>query len=118
MKKAPTDQGHEALVGEQLSLIDPPPFCPSLPTKNSNADLALHDLLAGAITQLDWLARGRSWRLSAAVKELDYLGWQPKSVLVQHAGWPKPIAKYSLPPIAHQTAPALLRQNAAGGASA
>lgn len=118
MKRAPHNLPAAGALGEQLTLIDPPPFCPSLPTKNSNADLALHDLLSGAVTQLDWLASGRSWRLSAAVKELGYLGWQPKSVLVQHAGWPKPIAKYSLPPIAHQTAQVLLSKGAAGGASA
>ena len=42
MKKAPTDQGHGALVGEQLTFLDPPPFCPSWPKRNTLADRACY----------------------------------------------------------------------------
>ena len=109
MKKAPFNLPAAGALGEQLTLIDPPPFCPTLPPKNSKADLALHDLAQGPVTQLEWLARGLGWRLAAAVKELDYLGWEPVSVLVERAGWPKPIALYTLTAEAKQAAAQLRR---------
>jgi hypothetical protein len=41
------------------------------------ASIALTDLLARDLTQIDWLNDGKGWRLAAAVKELGYLGWEP-----------------------------------------
>ena len=91
-------------MAEQLSFLPDPPFCPILPPVHSAASLALDDLLAGDVTQIDWLKTGKGWRLAAAVKELGYLGWEPKSILIQCADWKNPIARYSLPEKAKQAA--------------
>jgi hypothetical protein len=107
MKKAPRPSKVRGAIG-QSELFDVPVFCPSLPPAHSYAAQALHDLLNGTLTQLDWLQRGLGWRLAAAIKELDYLGWCPNSVRVKCAGWARPIALYSLPDFARQTAWAML----------
>jgi len=91
-------------MSEQLSFLPPVPFCPLLPPHGSAAEQALYDLLERDLTQLDWLGEGKGWRLAAAVKELDYLGWEPKSILVQCGEWKNPIARYSLPEKAKQAA--------------
>lgn len=101
-------------MSEQIPMFEGPAFCPILPPKNSAAETALNDLLARDLTQIDWLNECKGWRLSAAVKALDYLGWEPKSIMVQHPAWPNAIARYSLPEKAKQAA-FTLRQ---GGASA
>ena len=100
-------------MSEQLSFLPEQPFCPLLPPCGSAAEQALNDLLARDLTQIDWLNERKGWRLSAAVKSLDYLGWEPHSIMVQHPGWPNAIARYSLPPKAKQAA-TLMRQQ--GGA--
>lgn len=88
-----------------------------LPPANSAAAKALHDLCAGDLTQLDWLKSGDGWRLSAAIKALGYLGWQPKSVLVKCNGWGRPIARYSLHDKAKQAAHTLRHGGGAANAS-
>ncbi len=88
-------------------LFDAPEFCAVPPPRGSAAAEALNDLLAGDVTQLDWLRWGRGWRLAAAVKELGYLGWQPRSIRVVCNGWARPIAQYSLPLKAKQAAAAM-----------
>ena len=100
----PTSDQATGVSGEQLSFLPPPPFCLSLPPGGSAAETALHDLLARDLTQIDWLNECKGWRLSAAVKQLGYLGWEPCSIMVQHPGWPNPIASYSLPTKAKQAA--------------
>ena len=66
------------------------------PSKDSQAGIALADLLKGAhLRQSEWLDVG--WRLAAAIKELDYLGWPVLSVPVHIEGRKRPIADYSLP---------------------
>ena len=107
-RKAPTPSKVSG-ASEQNELFDLPAFCPILPPLGSAAETALTDLLARDITQIDWLDERKGWRLSAAVKELDYLGWEPKSILVKHPEWPNAIARYSLPAKAKQAA-ALMRQ--------
>ena len=102
-------------MSEQLSFLPEPPFCPLLPPHGSAAEQALNDLLARDMTQIDWLNERKGWRLSAAVKSLDYLGWEPKSIMVQHPEWPNAIARYSLPEKAKQAA-YTMRQK--GGANA
>lgn len=91
-------------ASEQKELFDLPAFCPILPPTNSAAAQALQDLCAGDLTQLDWLQSGNGWRLAAAVKELDYLGWQPQSIRVKCNGRGRPIARYSLNETAKQAA--------------
>lgn len=92
---------------EQIPMFEGPDFCPLMPPKGSAAENALNDLLTRDLTQIDWLSERKGWRLSAAVKSLDYLGWEPKSIMVQHPAWPNAIARYSLPEKAKQVAAAM-----------
>lgn len=101
-------------MSEQLSLLPEPPFFPLMPTAGTYADIALHDLLVRDLTQIDWLNDGKGWRLAAAIKELDYLGWCPESIRVHTPSRRRPIARYSLPQKAKQFV-AAMRQ---GGANA
>jgi hypothetical protein len=92
---------------EQLPIfpdIPSPSFMPIMPPPNSAAEQALYDLVQRDLTQLDWLHEGKGWRLAAAVKELDYLGWEPVSMRVRCDGWLRPIARYSLTQKAKQAA--------------
>jgi hypothetical protein len=100
MKNAPTDQGHGAL-GEQLTFLPPPPFCPSWPNRNSLADRALRMFLDGRVLDHpDFLGACGSWRLAAVVFQLRALGWPITTVEVpspseEHPG--RTIALYKLP---------------------
>ena len=116
-EKAPTRDQASGAFSEQNELFDLPAFCPILPPANTAAAQALADLCAGDVTQIDWLQQGKGWRLSAAVKELGYLGWEPVSVMVQCKGWPRPIARYSLPAKAKQAAHTLRNRGDAAHAS-
>jgi hypothetical protein len=90
---------------EQTSFWPAPEFSPLLPPRGTKAEQALDDLLTHEyITQIDWLKSGKGWRLSAAVKVLDYLGWQPTAIQVKVDGWPAPVALYSLSKKAKQAA--------------
>lgn len=102
-RKAPTPTKATG-ASEQNELFDLPAFCPILPPLGSAAEQALNDLLARDLTQIDWLNEGKGWRLAAAVKDLDYLGWMPDSIRVKCNGWGRPIARYSLPTKAKQAA--------------
>lgn len=93
MNKPRTRQSNGAA---QLSLLPEPTFCPKPPNPNSAECAALVALLEGELTQVDWLRRGKGWRLAAAIKDLDYLGWEPESILLKREGWPRPIAVYQL----------------------
>ncbi len=92
---------------EQIPMFEGPAFCPLMPPSGSAAETALNDLLARDLTQVDWLNERKGWRLAAAVKSLDYLGWEPVSIMVQHPGWPNAIARYSLLPKAKQAIAAM-----------
>ena len=104
-------------MSEQLSFLPTPEFSPLLPPHGSAAAQALHDLCAGDLTQLDWLQSGHGWRLAAALKELGYLGWEPKSIRVNCNGWSRPIARYSLHDRAKQAAYTLRNGGGAVNAS-
>ena len=95
-------------MGEQLSFLPDEPFFACLPPTGSQAETALFDLLERDLTQRDWLREVKGWRLAAAVKELDYLGWQPKSIRVGRE------ARYSLP----QAAKAFYFRMSKGGVDA
>jgi len=101
--ESPSESG-KGFQGEQLSFLETPVFCPILPPSGSAAEQALNDLLARDLTQIDWLDECKGWRLSAAVKSLGYLGWEPQSIMVQHPSWPNAIARYSLSAKAKQAA--------------
>ena len=110
MNKPRTRQSNGAA---QLSLLPEPPFCPKSPNPNSPEAAALVALAErGELTQVDWLARGRGWRLAASIKELDYLGWEPDSNLLKREGWPRPIAVYQLPVKAKRLVTQLLSRGA------
>ena len=88
-------------VGEQLALIDPPPFSPQYPQQSSLAFAALKTLLSGkAITHPEFEDETRSWRLGAYVFTLRALGWP---VITKEIHSPTPdapdrvIARYSMP---------------------
>jgi len=71
---------------------------PKAPPRGCRAWLALLDMLQhGPITHKDWLTIGRGWRLAAAIKELDYLGWPIKSWWVLPDGCANRIKCYHLP---------------------
>jgi hypothetical protein len=68
----------------------------SFPSKDSQAGIALADLLKGEhLRQVNWFHVG--WRLAAAIKELGYLGWPVISIPVRVQGRKRPISDYSLP---------------------
>lgn len=107
MKKTPTRDQASGVYGKQLSFLPTPLFSPKTPPPHSFAAIALCDLQQGDITQIDWLKRSLSWRLAAAIKELDYLGWEPQSTMVTVSDWERPVARYSLPAHAKQAAYAM-----------
>ena len=102
--ETPSSVQASGVSGEQLSFLPTPAFCPILPPLHSSAAQALADLLERDMTQLDWLKSGNGWRLASAVKELDYLGWEPKAIRIKCHGWGRKIAQYSLPAKAKQAA--------------
>jgi hypothetical protein len=88
MKKTPHRANDTGVFGEQLSFLPTPEFCPILPRAGTQPAQALAELMNGDLTQLDWLKPGHSlkWRLSAAVKELKYLGWEVQRNMVDRGG--------------------------------
>lgn len=102
MKKAPATYQADGASGEQLSFIDPPPFCPSWPKRNSLADRALKMFLDGKVfDHPDFLGACGSWRLAAVVFQLRTLGWPVDTLEIpspsdEHPG--RTIALYKLPP--------------------
>ena len=88
-------------LGEQLTFIDPPLFCPAWPKRNSLADRALKMLLSGRVfDHPDFLEGCGSWRLAAVVFQLRALGWPIDTIEIpapseEHPG--RTIALYKLP---------------------
>jgi hypothetical protein len=81
MKKAPTCDQATGVSGEQLSFLPPPPFCPTWPTKNTLADVALRLLMDGKmIDHNDFIDQTRSWRLGAVIFTLRALGWPVETI--------------------------------------
>ncbi len=101
MKKAPHNLPAAGALGEQLTLIDPPPFSPAWPTRNTLADRALKLFLDGRVfDHPDFLEGAGSWRLAAVVFQLRALGWPIETIevpspSVEHPG--RTIALYKLP---------------------
>ncbi len=100
MKKAPNTLQASGALGEQLSFIDPAPFCPAFPTRGTLPDALLSRLLSGErMTQPEWLGISGSWRLAASAGELGDLGWPVESLLVPAPSMTNPnrkIARYGL----------------------
>jgi hypothetical protein len=89
-------------AGEQLTLIDPPPFCPTYPKRGSLPWRALSMLLAGKlIDHGDFIDSTESWRLAAAVHTLRKSGWPVESIELPSPTEQSPsrvIALYKLSP--------------------
>ena len=101
MKKAPHNLPAAGALGEQLTFLDPPPFCPSWPKRNTLADRALKLFLDGKVfDHPDFIGACGSWRLAAVVFQLRALGWPVQTIEVpspseEHPG--RTIALYKLP---------------------
>lgn len=101
MKKAPHNLPAAGALGEQLTFIDPPPFCPAWPKRNSLADRALKMFLDGRVfDHPDFLEGCGSWRLAAYVNKLRDMGWPIDTLEIpapseEHPG--RTIALYKLP---------------------
>lgn len=79
--ETPTPSKASGVSGEQLSFLPPPPFCPSWPTKNTLADVALGMLMDGKlIDHNDFIDHTRSWRLGAVIFTLRALGWPVETI--------------------------------------
>ena len=79
--KAPERRQASTGAGEQLTLIDPPPFCPTYPKRGSLPHRALSSLLAGKhIDHSDFIDSTESWRLAAAIHVLRKLGWPVETI--------------------------------------
>jgi hypothetical protein len=90
MRKAPTSDQPDGASGEQLTFLEPPPFCPTWPKRNSLADRALKLFLDGKVfDHPDFLAGSGSWRLAAVVFQLRTLGWPITTIEV-----PSPTEQY------------------------
>lgn len=101
MNKAPHNLPAAGAWGEQLTLIDPPPFCPTWPKRNTLADKALKLFLDGKVfDHPDFLEGCGSWRLAAVVFQLRTLGWPIDSIEIPAPSEENPrraIAIYKLP---------------------
>lgn len=100
MKNPDRRQAESGFVGEQLYLIDPPPFSPTYPNRSTLAGKALTLFLQGrAITTPDFQEVTRSWRLAAYAEQLiNKHGWPIVAVEVPFADDPRrSIARYSMP---------------------
>jgi len=101
MKKAPNRTNDTGALGEQLTLIEPPEFCPTWPNRGSLSYRALNMFLAGqAFDHPDFLEGCGSWRLAAVVFQLRALGWPIDTLQIpapseEHTG--RTIALYKLP---------------------
>ena len=102
MNGAPHNLPAAGALGEQLTLIDPPPFCPTWPKRNTLADRALKLFLDGkAFDHPDFMGYCGSWRLAAVVFHLRGLGWAVESIDI-----PSPTEEYPARTIAIYKLPA------------
>jgi hypothetical protein len=99
MKFPDRRQASSGNFGEQLSLFEPPPFCPVNPTPATLPAKALAMLLqGGTLISPDFQAVTQSWRLAAHVRELRKLGWPVQAFDVRFPDNPtRTIAAYFLP---------------------
>ncbi len=80
-EKAPAPTKVPGAIGEQLSFLPPPPFCPTWPTRGTLADAALGMLMDGRmIDHPDFENSTQSWRLGAVVFTLRTLGWPIETI--------------------------------------
>ena len=102
MKTPERRQASSGVVGEQLHLIDPPPFSPTYPKRSTLAGEALSLLLSGrTLTHPEFEGITLSWRLSEPIRALrhDY-GWPVETIEIPAPTDDRPdrvIANYVMP---------------------
>ena len=102
MKTPERRQASSGVVGEQLHLIDPPPFSPTYPIRSTLAGEALSLLLSGrTLTHPEFEGITHSWRLSEPIRALrhDY-GWPVITIEIPAPTDDRPdrvIANYVMP---------------------
>ena len=97
MKKPANFRRAAGLSKKQLSFLPEPIYSPQWPNKSTLACQVLTRLLDGEhLTQISF--GFDSWRLSAHIKELDYLGWPIDRDDVTSPNRKRPISKYWLDP--------------------
>jgi hypothetical protein len=95
MRKPANPKQNAGLNSKQLSLLPEPPFSPQWPNPSTLARQVLDILLNGEpLTQITF--GFHSWRLSAHIKELGYLGWPIDRDDVTAPNRKRPISKYWL----------------------
>ncbi len=95
MKKPANHRQNAGFNKKQLSLLPEPPFSPQWPNPSTLARKVLERLLNGEhLTQITF--GFHSWRLSAHIKELDYLGWPIDRDDVTSPHRERPISEYWL----------------------
>lgn len=101
MKEAPDNLQAGGALGEQLSFLDPLPFCPMWPTRGTLPDRALKRFLDGDVfDHPDFIDGSGSWRLAAVVFNLRTLGWPVETIELSRPTREHPsrtIALYRLP---------------------
>ena len=106
MKKRNSRQGRqgEALPTEnddvlQLSFFGVDSFSPRMPSVGTRAWICLGILLSGKrLSQPVFLDMKQGWRLSAAIYDLNKLGWPDKRRSITHEWGRRPIREYWLAP--------------------
>lgn len=97
MKKPANFRRAAGLNKKQLSFLPESIFSPQWPNTSTLARQVLTRLLNGEhLTQISF--GFHSWRLSAHIKELDYLGWPIDRDDVTTSNRERPISKYWLDP--------------------
>lgn len=101
MKTPDRRQADSGVVGEQLNLIDPPPFSPQLPPHSTLTAIALDVLLTGrTLTHPEFEDLTGSWRLGAYICELRELQWPVETHEIVSPSKDHPdrvIARYAMP---------------------
>jgi hypothetical protein len=99
MRRAPNMA--DCLHAEQLTLLPPPPFCPTWPMGGTLAHRALMLLLEGKmLDHPDFEGATGSWRLAVYVADLRQLGWPIETIYIPAPTRGSPertIALYCLP---------------------
>jgi hypothetical protein len=100
--KTPDSRQAMSGVGEQLHLIEPPPFSPTRPARATLAARALECLLRGeTLTHPEFEKRTRSWRLAEPIRALRHEhGWPVEALEIHCPTEEHPnrtIARYYLP---------------------
>lgn len=91
----------ERPTGQQLAFWAEPLLNPIWPNEGTNAAKLLDELATrGPLTQIEWLALGRGWRLAAIAHNLNNMGWRLTEVRTHRRGCDVSISEYALTELA------------------